>query len=196
MSSLKLTSAETAPLAPPWSVAEWMNSAEPLALSGLRGRVVVLHAFQMLCPGCVAHGIPQAQRIQALFAPEDVCVVGLHTVFEHHDAMGPVSLAAFLHEYRVTFPVGVDEAGVGSPIPKTMAAYQMRGTPTLVLIDRSGRLRLHAFGRPDDMSVGAAISSLVGEGPGVRDSDPKSHLLEREGDPMTSGCDAKGCAIP
>jgi hypothetical protein len=32
--------------------------ANPTA-SGLRGRPVLLHAFQMLCPGCVAHGTPQ-----------------------------------------------------------------------------------------------------------------------------------------
>jgi hypothetical protein len=27
--------------------------------SALRGRPVLLHALQMLCPGCVAHGTPQ-----------------------------------------------------------------------------------------------------------------------------------------
>src|SRR5690606_9882792 len=102
----------------------------PLELSELRGRVVVLHAFQMLCPGCVAHGLPQAARIHATFDPRDVCVVGLHTVFEHHSVMGPQALRAFLHEYRVPFPVGVDRPG-DSAVPTTMSAYGMRGTPTL-----------------------------------------------------------------
>ena len=89
-------------------------------------------------------------------------VVGLHTVFEHHAAMSPVALEAFLHEYRVGFPVGVDAPATG-PVPATMAAYEMRGTPTLLLIDREGRLRLHAFGKVDDMAVGAAIATLLGE---------------------------------
>ena len=39
----------------------------------------------------------------------------------------------------------------------------MRGTPTLILIDHEGRLRLHAFGRPEDLSVGAAIATLIAE---------------------------------
>ncbi|RYD17429.1 MAG: TlpA family protein disulfide reductase, partial [Verrucomicrobiaceae bacterium] len=49
--------------APEWSVIEWLNTPAPLDLAGLRGRVVALHAFQMLCPGCVLHGIPQTSRI-------------------------------------------------------------------------------------------------------------------------------------
>ncbi|MDH5535914.1 MAG: redoxin domain-containing protein [Betaproteobacteria bacterium] len=149
--------------APPWRVAEWFNSATPLSLEALSGRVVALHAFQMLCPGCVQHGLPQAQRIHAVFEPDDVAVVGLHTVFEHHEAMTPVSLRAFLHEYRIAFPVGVDAPGTEGGVPQTMQAYGLRGTPSLVLIDRAGRLRRHGFGAEEDMAVGAAIATLVAE---------------------------------
>lgn len=142
---------------------QWFNQDAPLSLAALRGKVVVLHAFQMLCPGCVSHGIPQAQRIHDTFDEDEVAVVGLHTVFEHHAAMQPVSLAAFLHEYRVRFPVGVDAPGEGDPIPRTMHAYGMRGTPTLILIDRQGSLRQHAFGQASDLAVGAAIAQLLAE---------------------------------
>lgn len=153
---------EPFPLAPSLQVSQWFNAAQPLSLEALRGRVVVLHAFQMLCPGCVAHGLPQAQALHRQFAGDEVAVLGLHTVFEHHEAMTPVALAAFLHEYRVAFPVGVDEAADdGSEIPKTMRAYGMRGTPTLVVIDRTGRQRMHAFGRVEDLAVGALIGRLL-----------------------------------
>jgi hypothetical protein len=135
----------------------------PLSLAALRGRVVALHAFQMLCPGCVQHGLPQAQRIHAMFEPDGVAVVGLHTVFEHHEAMTPVSLRAFLHEYRIAFPVGVDAPGTEGGVPQTMQAYGLRGTPSLLLIDRAGRLRRHSFGVEEDMAVGAAIAMLVAE---------------------------------
>jgi len=117
----------------------------------------------MLCPGCVQHGLPQAQRIHAAFDPADVAVVGLHTVFEHHEAMTPVSLRAFLHEYRIAFPVGVDAPGTDGGVPQTMQAYGLRGTPSLLLIDRAGRLRRHSFGAEEDMAVGAAIATLVAE---------------------------------
>lgn len=179
MPKVQLLPATDAPPAPPWSVSEWMNHDGDLSLEDLRGRVVVVHAFQMLCPGCVAHGIPQAQLIAATFPEESVAVVGLHTVFEHHDAMLPVSLRAFLHEYRVRFPVGVDTRDPDQRLPQTMRTYEMQGTPSLLLIDRAGRLRLHAFGRPDDMALGAAIATLVAE-----DAE------------APAGCDADGCRVP
>ena len=134
-----------------------------MQLADLRGKVVVLHAFQMLCPACVRHGLPQAQRIHATFAAHGVAEIGLHTVFEHHAAMTPVSLRVFLHEFRITFPVGVDAPGADArePIPVTMQAYGLQGTPSLVLIDRQGDLRHRAFGAEDDLALGAAIATLV-----------------------------------
>ena len=147
--------------APELEIAAWLNTPAPLSLAQLRGRVVVLHAFQMLCPGCVLHGVPQAQRIHQLFAPDEVQVIGLHTVFEHHDAMREPSLKAFLHEFRVTFPVGIDRHDQGEPMPLTMARYAMRGTPSLILIDRAGRIRSHQFGQVDDLQAGAQIARLV-----------------------------------
>jgi peroxiredoxin len=155
--------AKTPPLAPEWRVSQWFNTPQPLTLAGLRGRVVALHTFQMLCPGCVAHGLPQAQRLHALFAEKDVAVVGLHTVFEHHAAMTPVSLQAFIHEYRLAFPIGVDEpSDDANGIPHTMRLYGFRGTPSLVVIDREGRVRHHGFGVEDDLSIGALIGRLLG----------------------------------
>lgn len=149
--------------APELDVVQWFNADTPLSLAALRGKVVVLHAFQMLCPGCVQSGLPQAKKISALFPPAQVAVVGLHSVFEHHEAMTPVSLAAFIHEYRLTFPIGVDRPSQAGPIPHTMQAYGFRGTPSLVLIDRQGRIRRHSFGAEDDMRVGAEIALLVAE---------------------------------
>ena len=150
--------------APEWQTTEWLNSPEPLDLESLRGRVVVVHAFQMLCPGCVARGIPQAQRVAELFKASPLTVVGLHTVFEHHAAMHIESLRAFVHEYRIRVPVGIDAPGPdGDPMPRTMRAYAMQGTPSLILIDRRGLMRKHALGTEEDMRVGADIAFLLAE---------------------------------
>lgn len=151
-------------MAPKWRITEWLNTPEPIDLESQRGRVVVACAFQMLCPGCVSRAIPQLKAIHELFAPQGVLVVGLHTVFEHHEAMTPVSLRAFLLENQIRFPVGVDmPADDGGPIPQTMETYQMQGTPTCLLIDRSGRLRRQIFGHIPDLQLGAEISQLVME---------------------------------
>ena len=142
--------------APDWTTAHWLNTPTAITLESLRGRAVLVVAFQMLCPGCVSQGLPQAQRARATFREGDLAVIGLHTVFEHHEAQGSVAaLQAFLHEYRVHFPVGIDAQDPDGPV--TMRAYGMRGTPTTLLYDRTGELRLHEFGHVDDMRLGAAI---------------------------------------
>ncbi|RZT09833.1 Peroxiredoxin [Duganella sp. CF402] len=151
------------PIATELRVAEWLNTAKPLSLRQLRGKVVAIYAFQMLCPGCVSHGIPQAKSIRAVFDEQDVAVLGLHSVFEHHAVMNRAALDAFVHEYRIGFPVAIDQPSTDGTIPLTMEQYQLRGTPTLILIDRQGRLRLSHFGRAEDMQVGALISQLVAE---------------------------------
>ncbi len=159
------------PAAPPLAVAQWFNADTAINLDDLAGQVVAIEAFQMLCPGCVSHGLPQAQRIASSFGDE-VTMLGLHTVFEHHDAMGPVSLEAFLHEYRIGFPVGVDAHDLPGSTPITMARYRLRGTPSLILIDRAGRVRLNAFGNADDLTVGAALARLIDEPPPSDHCDP------------------------
>jgi len=148
-------------LAPEWDCSAWLNTDAPLALASFRGRPVVAAAFQMLCPGCVAETIPQLNRVEQLFSKDQVAVLGLHSVFEHHDAMGEAGLRAFLHEYAVRFPVGIDRHLVGDPVPVTMRTYQFRGTPTLMLIDSNGRLRRQHFGRLSDLQLGAEIMALI-----------------------------------
>lgn len=181
------TASHSAPAAPAWQVERWFNTPHAITLESLRGKVVVLEAFQMLCPGCVSHGLPQAARVRATFSDEQVAVIGLHTVFEHHAAMMPVALQAFLHEYRIGFPVAVDTPSAEGPIPRTMQAYGMRGTPTLVVIDRNGRLRHQHFGQVSDLVLGAQIAQLLGEAVDAPDADAA--------DARGTACDADGCAI-
>lgn len=150
--------------APALRAAGWLNTPQPLSLAALRGRVVVLHAFQMLCPGCVLHGTPQAQTVQRHFASEAVQVIGLHCVFEHHAVMDRAALEVFAHEFRLDFPIAIDQpADDGQAIPLTMRAYALQGTPSLVLIDRAGRVRLNHFGQIEDMALGAQIGALLAE---------------------------------
>jgi len=151
------------PQAPAIDASEWFNTTVPLSLASLRGEVVVLHAFQMLCPGCVMHGLPQAQAMHDRLSPLGVRVIGLHTVFEHHEAMTEVALRAFIHEYRLTFPIAIDRPSPQHSIPHTMAAYGLQGTPSLVVIDRQGRIREQAFGKVNDLMLGVLLGSLLSE---------------------------------
>ena len=147
--------------APEWQVQEWLNVDRSMALADYRGRPIVALAFQMLCPGCVQHALPQLKRIRELFGESQLAVLGLHTVFEHHEAQGrPEVLKAFRHENRIRLPVAIDAPGEDG-VPLTFRAYDMQGTPTVLLIDAEGQLRSQGFGHVDDLRLGAAIGSLL-----------------------------------
>ncbi len=121
-----------------------------------------------------------------------MAVLGLHAVFEHHDAQGTeAALAAFLHEYRIPFPVGIDRPSETEAVPETMRAYSLQGTPSLILIDREGRRRAQHFGSVTDLRLGAEIMALIGERP--------ADLARPEaggGATSKQACDDAGCPAP
>lgn len=168
--------------APALVTSDWLNTAKPLDIPDFKGRVLVIEAFQMLCPGCVANGLPQVKRVAQMFPRDQVAVIGLHTVFEHHEAQGTrEALVAFAHEYRLSFPIGIDKQE--GRLPVTMTAYQMEGTPTLVVIDRNGFLRFQHFGHVEDMALGSILGSMLAE--------PFTPLDAQ--DAADENCDDSGC---
>lgn len=172
--------------APELAVSEWFNTPTPISLASLIGRPVFLHTFQALCPGCVSDAIPQVRRIEQVFGQTDLAIIGLHTVFEHHAAMSAVTLKAFLHEYRLTSPVGIDLADKTSEIPVTMQRYCFRGTPSSVLIGRDGAIIHQAFGVESDLVLGARIAMALSEAAPVA----VNGTVETE---KQSGCETGQC---
>jgi len=124
----------------------------------------VIYAFQMLCPGCVSHSLPQASAIHKLYSSNDsIQVVGLHCVFEHHNVMNIDALKAFVSEYQLQFPIAVDRASEFNVVPVTMQKLLLQGTPSLILVDKWGRIRLNSFGRVSDLEIGSLIGTLIHE---------------------------------
>ena len=80
----------TLKLAPEWETTDWLNTEEPLCLAALRGRVVMVHAFQMLCPGCVSR--PKRPRRRATRRTTQTAV---RTMAAAPSASGRRSLAPF-----------------------------------------------------------------------------------------------------
>lgn len=142
---------------------EWLNTEQPPSLASLRGRVVVVAAFQMLCPGCVSFSLPQASKLHAAFSHDDVAVIGLHSVFEHHHVMTPEALRVFVSEYRLSFPIAIDRPQEGSSVPATMAKWSLEGTPTLLVFDRAGQLAFRQLGHVEDLRLGVLLGQLLAQ---------------------------------
>lgn len=174
-------------LAPELVVERWYNTEMPLNLQQVRGKVVAIACFQMLCPACVSHSLPQAKNLYQYFSPEDVCILGLHSVFEHHKVMNNDALQAFISEYRLNFPIAVDSPGINNPIPLTMQRYQLEGTPSLLLVDRYGYLRVKAFGTLADLQLGHWIGRLLSDDPNSPEAAAMDGVQSQRSD---GGCTA------
>lgn len=135
--------------ATPLKVQKWLNAPDEYSLDVSANKIKVIHAFQMLCPGCVYHGIPQTVELYNKLQGPDIDIVGLHTVFENHHAMVEESLKVFIKEWRLPFPVGIDQHINGRSLPETMREYQLQGTPTTIVIDQSGEVLVKYFGALD-----------------------------------------------
>lgn len=149
---------------PEIQAARWFNIEEPPTLEGLKGKVVVLAAFQMHCPGSLKHGLPQAERIAGNFNADEVAVIALNSAFEQHAKQTEEALAEFVEAQELSIPVARDQPN-GSGLPKTFEAYELQGTPAILVFDRQGRLRRHYLGQVDDLRLGAEIMALVIEAP-------------------------------
>jgi ABC-type nickel/cobalt efflux system permease component RcnA len=147
---------------PEITASRWYNTSDPATLKGHKGKVVVVAVFQMLCPGSARYGLPQAMRLSQSFAAKEVAVLGLHMAFEQFDTQSPEKVEAFLKENHISIPVAYDKPN-GEGLPATMEAYELQGTPALLIFDRQGRLRRHYLGAVDDLRIGAEIMGLLME---------------------------------
>lgn len=139
----------------------WLNVEAGWTPARLKGRPVALFVFQMLCPACVSHSLPQARRLSGMVPKDRLAVIGLHSVFEHHAVMGVDALQVFAREYQLDFPIAVDRHGPGQATPLTMSALGLRGTPSLLLIDAGGQVVLNHFGAVDDLALGLVAGPLL-----------------------------------
>ncbi|MFZ6742566.1 redoxin domain-containing protein [Undibacterium sp. JH2W] len=179
-------------IAPELISSDWLNTDTAISLHSLRGKVVFLHSFQMLCPSCVTHGLPQASAVRNAFSQQELAVIGLHTVFEHHQVMGKAALQAFIHEYRLGFPIAIDMPDPHSGIPLSMQKYGLRGTPSILLIDKKGRIRFHHFGHIDDLKLGHILGQLIAE----TYATEKPITPDKEQTEDASGCNEFSCSRP
>ena len=102
-----------------------------LTLEGLKGKVVLLDFWGMWCPPCVEE-VPEIVALHHDF-PE-VTLISIHTLLGTQE-----KLARFALSKGMTWPVVMDGDKIGESVA-TSYAYGIRGYPTLVLIDGTGKV--------------------------------------------------------
>jgi thiol-disulfide isomerase/thioredoxin len=66
------------------AVSEWVQGPAT-NLDQLIGKVVLVEVFQVNCPGCFLHALPQAIQLHQRYAGQGLVVLGLATAFEDFD---------------------------------------------------------------------------------------------------------------
>lgn len=70
--------------APNVEVSTWVQG-KPTNIDTEKGNVVLIEVFQVNCPGCFLHGIPEAIGVYRKYRDKGLTVLGLATAFEDFD---------------------------------------------------------------------------------------------------------------
>jgi thiol-disulfide isomerase/thioredoxin len=133
----------------------WLNTAAPLRLADLRGKVVLLEFWTFGCINC-QHVIPALQDWHAKYGADGLVVIGNHyPEFDYEADLENLNQA--VTRLDITYAVAQDNEG------KTWSAYQVRYWPTLFLIDKQGQLRYQHIGEGRYQETEAAIRALLAE---------------------------------
>ena len=108
---------------------------DSVALSSLRGKVVLLNLWATWCAPC-RHETPFLQSLYEERRSQGLEIVGIS--MDNGDARDQVE--EFVREFGVRYPILVD------PQMRGMDSYQVLGLPATFLIDRDGILRWMRFG--------------------------------------------------
>lgn len=126
-----LTPIKTQPPAPDFSLQDM--DGNPVRLSDLRGKPVIVNFWATWCPPC-REEMPSMQRAWEQLEPKGVVLLAIN-VGEDID-----TVFQFTGSYPVAFPILFDQDGSVSNV------WPMRGLPTTFVIDPQGRIVYRAIG--------------------------------------------------
>ncbi len=111
---------------------DWFNS-QPLALSDLKGKVVLIDFWTFGCWNCY-RSFPWLNDLEERLKDKDFLVIGVHTPeFEHEKDLNRI--AAKIKEFKLHHPVMVDSDF------SYWKAMNNRYWPTFYLVDKQGNIR-------------------------------------------------------
>ncbi|MGO9916722.1 MAG: carboxypeptidase regulatory-like domain-containing protein [Isosphaeraceae bacterium] len=136
--------------APPIRVAKWL-STKPMDLASLRGKVVLVE-FGSIHDHYGPRYAPALRELYSVYHPAGLEILSIHAPAEDAD-----EIRRFAQDYRLPYPVVMDEGNLGSP-GTTAEAFGIRGRICAFLIDHEGKI--HSAGKPT-FKGGRVIETVV-----------------------------------
>lgn len=115
----------------------WINS-EPLSLEALRGKVVLVDFWTYGCYNC-RNTLPTLKRLDAKYRDQGLTIIGVHAPeFDSEKMMDNVRRQ--VQSLGIKYPVVTDNEY------HTWRAYGVEAWPTVVILDKQGRIRFTHIG--------------------------------------------------
>jgi len=130
----------------------WLNTAGPVRLSDLRGKIVLLDFWTLCCINCI-HTLPDLAKLEQKYA-DQLVVIGVHSA-KFDNERDTESIRKAVLRYEVSHPV------VNAARMKIWEAYGVHSWPTLVLIDPEGNYRGSASGEGNYQVLDRVIDKLI-----------------------------------
>ncbi len=109
----------------------WLNTAGPLTLKDVKGKVVLLDFWTLCCINCI-HIMPDLARLEKKY-PNELAVIGVHSPkFDNEKETQSIRKAVL--RYEIAHPV------VNDADRKIWDAFGVQSWPTMAVIDPEGNL--------------------------------------------------------
>ncbi len=157
--NVNLLSLEGKP-APPLEVADWVGGSQPVPLASLHGHPVLLFFWAHWCGDCKAE-VAILARIRKTFEPQGLVIVA-PTRYYGYVAGGADAAPEVEKNYidQVRRRYYSELAGVAAPLSAVnFVTYGSSTTPTLVLIDPAGMVRMYHPGALSESDLSARIQT-------------------------------------
>jgi DNA-binding beta-propeller fold protein YncE len=130
----------------------WLNTAGPLRLKDLRGKIVLLDFWTLCCINCM-HVLPDLARLEKKY-PNELVVIGVHTA-KFENEKNTESIRKAILRYEISHPV------VNDAEQRIWESFGSRSWPTLCLVDPEGYLVARGSGEGLYDALDREISRLI-----------------------------------
>ena len=149
--------ANRAPQAAAFGAGAWLNS-KPLALENLRGRVVLVDFWTFGCYNC-RNTLPTLKSLDARYRDKGLTIVGVHAPESDYEKDSG-NLREAIQKLGIRYAVVTDNDYA------TWHAYNVQAWPTVVILDKQGRIRFTHIGEGYYEQQEQVIQKLLAEDSG------------------------------
>ncbi len=155
---------------------EWLNTDNPLKLSELKGKIVLLDFWTYCCINCM-HIIPDLRKLEEKYK-DKLIVIGVHSA-KFLTEQGTNNIREAILRYGIEHPVVNDKNFA------IWKEYDVHAWPTVVLIDPDGNIVAKRSGENVYEPFNESIKEIISKYDGKLNTTQMQFALENDKEPKT-----------